>query len=76
MVLEELSFLTEVNNVSHRFSISGAIFLVMVELYGPMANPLSKVSMVTWVDSGTYSTSSSSSSGTRRTSWRSWCAMT
>lgn len=50
MFLEVLSFLTETGDLSARFSISGTIFLAMVSLYGPMADALPKVSVVTRVD--------------------------
>ena len=50
MFLEVLSFLTDSNDLSARFSISGTIFLAMVSLYGPMADALPKVSVVTRVD--------------------------
>ena len=50
MFLEVLSFLTDVDDVSDRFSISGTIFLAMVSLYGPMADAFPKVSVVTRVD--------------------------
>jgi len=50
MFLEVLSFITDVDDVSDRFSISGTIFLAMVSLYGPMADALPKVSVVTRVD--------------------------
>jgi len=50
MFLEVLSFITDVTDVSDRFSISGTIFLAMVSLYGPMADALPKVSVVTRVD--------------------------
>jgi hypothetical protein len=35
------------DDLSARFSISGTIFLAMVSLYGPMADSLPKVSVVT-----------------------------
>jgi hypothetical protein len=47
MLLEVLSFLTHDDDLSGRFSISGTIFLAMVSLYGPMAESLPKVSVVT-----------------------------
>jgi hypothetical protein len=47
MFLEVLSFLTHDDDLSARFSISGTIFLAMVSLYGPMADSLPKVSVVT-----------------------------
>jgi hypothetical protein len=47
MLLEVLSFLTHDDDLSARFSISGTIFLAMVSLYGPMADSLPKVSVVT-----------------------------
>ena len=47
MLLEVLSFLTHDDDLSARFSISGTIFLAMVSLYGPMAESLPKVSVVT-----------------------------
>ena len=50
MFLEVLSFLTDNGDLSARFSISGTIFLAMVSLYGPMADALPKVSVVTRVD--------------------------
>lgn len=50
MFLEVLSFLTHDDDLSARFSISGTIFLAMVSLYGPMAESLPKVSVVTRVD--------------------------
>lgn len=50
MVLEVMSFLTDRGELSDRFSISGTIFLAMVSLYGPMADALPKVSVVTRVD--------------------------
>jgi len=50
MFLEVLSFLTDNSDLSARFSISGTIFLAMVSLYGPMADNLPKVSVVTRVD--------------------------
>ena len=50
MFLEVLSFLTDNADLSARFSISGTIFLAMVSLYGPMADNLPKVSVVTRVD--------------------------
>ncbi len=50
MFLEALSFLTDSSDLSARFSISGTIFLAMVSLYGPMADALPKVSVVTRVD--------------------------
>ena len=50
MLLEFLSFLTDKDDLSARFSISGTIFLAMVSLYGPMADALPKVSVVTRVD--------------------------
>mmetsp|Transcript_33010 Transcript_33010/g.63067 ORF Transcript_33010/g.63067 Transcript_33010/m.63067 type:complete len:562 (-) Transcript_33010:283-1968(-) len=50
MFLEVLSFITDVDDVGDRFSISGTIFLAMVSLYGPMADALPKVSVVTRVD--------------------------
>lgn len=50
MFLEVLSFLTDCGDLSARFSISGTIFLAMVSLYGPMADALPKVSVVTRVD--------------------------
>ena len=50
MFLEVLSFLTDSADLSARFSISGTIFLAMVSLYGPMADALPKVSVVTRVD--------------------------
>jgi hypothetical protein len=50
MFLEVLSFLTHDDDLSGRFSISGTIFLAMVSLYGPMADSLPKVSVVTRVD--------------------------
>ncbi|KAL9185921.1 hypothetical protein ACHAXT_003698 [Thalassiosira profunda] len=49
MFLEFLSFMAD-NDLSDRFSISGTIFLAMVSLYGPMADALPKVSVVTRVD--------------------------
>ena len=49
MFLEVLSFLDD-GDLSARFSISGTIFLAMVSLYGPMADALPKVSVVTRVD--------------------------
>lgn len=70
MVLEGLSFLTDVNNASDRFSTSGMIFVAMFELCGPMAKALPKFIVVRrgWTG-GTCSNSSSSSSGTGTTSW-------
>jgi len=50
MFLEVLSFVTDDGDLSARFSISGTIFLAMVSLYGPMADALPKVSVVTRVD--------------------------
>ncbi|KAL3806563.1 hypothetical protein ACHAXA_011738 [Cyclostephanos tholiformis] len=50
MFLEVLSFLTHDDDLCGRFSISGTIFLAMVSLYGPMADSLPKVSVVTRVD--------------------------
>lgn len=50
MFLEVLSFLTDNADLSARFSISGTILLAMVGLYGPMADALPKVSVVTRVD--------------------------
>ena len=50
MLLEVISFLTHDDDLSGRFSISGTIFLAMVSLYGPMADSLPKVSVVTRVD--------------------------
>ncbi|KAL7550707.1 hypothetical protein ACHAWF_013945 [Thalassiosira exigua] len=50
MFLEVLSFLTDSGDLSARFSISGTIFLAMVSLYGPMADALPQVSVVTRVD--------------------------
>ena len=50
MFLEVLSFLTDNGDLSARFNISGTIFLAMVSLYGPMADALPKVSVVTRVD--------------------------
>jgi len=50
MFLEVLSFYTDSDDMSERFSISGTIFLAMVSLYGPMADALPKVSVVTRVD--------------------------
>jgi len=50
MLLEVLSFLTDNSDLSARFSISGTILLAMVGLYGPMADNLPKVSVVTRVD--------------------------
>jgi hypothetical protein len=50
MFLEVISFLTHDDDLSGRFSISGTIFLAMVSLYGPMADSLPKVSVVTRVD--------------------------
>ena len=50
MFLEVMSFLTHDDDLSGRFSISGTIFLAMVSLYGPMADSLPKVSVVTRVD--------------------------
>mmetsp|Transcript_41915 Transcript_41915/g.76637 ORF Transcript_41915/g.76637 Transcript_41915/m.76637 type:complete len:528 (+) Transcript_41915:65-1648(+) len=50
MLLEVLSFLSDNDDLSERFSISGTIFLAMVSLYGPMADALPKVSVVTRVD--------------------------
>ena len=50
MFLEVLSFLTDNGDLSARFSVSGTIFLAMVSLYGPMAEALPKVSVVTRVD--------------------------
>jgi len=50
MFLEALSFLTDNDGLADRFSISGTIFLAMVSLYGPMADALPKVSVVTRVD--------------------------
>mmetsp|Transcript_12406 Transcript_12406/g.26914 ORF Transcript_12406/g.26914 Transcript_12406/m.26914 type:complete len:557 (-) Transcript_12406:216-1886(-) len=50
MFLEFLSFMTDNKDLSARFSISGTIFLAMVSLYGPMADALPKVSVVTRVD--------------------------
>ena len=50
MFLEVLSFLAHNDDLAARFSISGTIFLAMVSLYGPMADALPKVSVVTRVD--------------------------
>lgn len=50
MILEVLSFITDREALPDRFSISGTIFLAMVSLYGPMADALPKVSVVTRVD--------------------------
>ncbi len=50
MFLEVLSFLAHSDDLAARFSISGTIFLAMVSLYGPMADALPKVSVVTRVD--------------------------
>jgi len=50
MFLEVLSFLADNDGLADRFSISGTIFLAMVSLYGPMADALPKVSVVTRVD--------------------------
>ncbi|KAL3793366.1 hypothetical protein ACHAWO_002567 [Cyclotella atomus] len=50
MLLEVLSFITDREALPDRFSISGTIFLAMVSLYGPMADALPKVSVVTRVD--------------------------
>mmetsp|Transcript_13019 Transcript_13019/g.28110 ORF Transcript_13019/g.28110 Transcript_13019/m.28110 type:complete len:517 (-) Transcript_13019:193-1743(-) len=50
MFLEVLSFLSDNDGLADRFSISGTIFLAMVSLYGPMADALPKVSVVTRVD--------------------------
>jgi hypothetical protein len=50
MILEVLSFMTDREALPDRFSISGTIFLAMVSLYGPMADALPKVSVVTRVD--------------------------
>ena len=50
MFLEVLSFLSNNDDLAARFSISGTIFLAMVSLYGPMADALPKVSVVTRVD--------------------------
>ena len=50
MFLEVLSFMTDNADLSARFSVSGTIFLAMVSLYGPMAEALPKVSVVTRVD--------------------------
>jgi len=49
MILEVLSFFGS-PDLSDRFSISGTIFLALVSLYGPMADALPKVSVVTRVD--------------------------
>jgi hypothetical protein len=49
MILEVLSFFAA-PDLSDRFSISGTIFLALVSLYGPMADALPKVSVVTRVD--------------------------
>lgn len=49
MILEVLSFFGP-PDLSDRFSISGTIFLALVSLYGPMADALPKVSVVTRVD--------------------------
>lgn len=50
MVLEVLSFFADCGDLSARFSVSGTIFLALVSLYGPMADALPKVSVVTRVD--------------------------
>ncbi|KAL7470668.1 hypothetical protein ACHAXS_010908 [Conticribra weissflogii] len=50
MFLEFMSFLTDNRDLGARFSVSGTIFLAMVSLYGPMAEALPKVSVVTRVD--------------------------
>jgi len=50
MLLEVMSFSTTKDDLSARFGISGTNFLAMVSLYGPMADALPKVSVVTRVD--------------------------
>lgn len=50
MFLEVFSFWADSSDISARFSVSGTNFLAMVSLYGPMADMLPKVSVVTRVD--------------------------